>query len=137
MIKSHTKGLSGIVLVNLFAFLAHMALEPVVFTEIVQGVVNLTSSYLVNTLGVLSVCVALIYLNKMFESIIGFVYLALSVLKMMVLYIFLNPTNAAGKVFPIDAAAFLLPFGFNLLLELLFTVKLLKINDLVDSLRKE
>jgi|GEM_PF-4761619 len=136
MIKSHIKGLAGIVLVNLFAFLAHTALEPVVFTEEVQSVVNLPLSYLINTLGVLGVCIALIYLNTMFESMIGFVYLGLSVLKMMVLYIVLNPTNIAGEVFPIDATAFLLPFGFNLLLELIFAVKLLKINDLVDSLKK-
>lgn len=136
MIKSHIKGLAGIVLVNLFAFLAHRALEQTVFDGLVQRIVNLPMSYIINTLGVLVVCIALVFLNTLFKSMIGFVYLGLSGLKMMMLYLLLNPTNALGTVDSIDAAAFLVPFLLNLMLELLFAVKLLKINDLVESLRK-
>lgn len=133
MIQKNFKGLAIIVLVNLFAFLIHANFG----SQSLNSVVDLQTSYAINTVVTLSICIGLLFLNEIFESQIGFIYLALSVLKMMVLYGLLNPTNQDGEVIKADAFAFLVPFGLNLLMELFFAVKLLKINDLVNSLKKE
>lgn len=135
MFKDRIKEFTIFIVVNFVAFGVHKLIESNFFSEAKEYVVNLPASYILNIVVSIAVCLLLLSLSKMFESQIGFIYLGFSVLKMMILYIALNPTNSLGEVFKKDALAFLLPFGVNLVLELLFVVKLLKINDLMTSVK--
>ncbi len=136
MFKSYFKDLTIFAIVNFVVFGGHVLLENNVFKEVKNYVVNLPTSYVLNISISVLICLSLVFLNKLFESQIGFVYLGLSVVKMFILYGVLNPTNELGEVFKKDALAFLVPFGLNLVLELLFTIKLLKINDLAITFKK-
>lgn len=135
MFKDRIKEFTIFIIVNFVAFGVHKLIENNFFSEVKGYMVNLTASYILNVVVSITVCVLLLSISKMFESQIGFIYLGFSVLKMMILYIVLNPTNNLGEVFKKDALAFLLPFGINLVLELLFVVNLLKINDLITPVK--
>ncbi|NJB81401.1 DUF6168 family protein [Wenyingzhuangia aestuarii] len=137
MIKNHTKGLAIVILVNLFAFLLHSYLGTDSLLDKVISVIDLPLSYIVNATLSILVCFSVLLLNKKYESQIGFIFLGLSVVKMLVLYFVLNPTNKFGDVITQDAIALFVPFGLNLVMEQIFIVKLLKISDLAKNFKKD
>lgn len=136
MVKNNIKNITVLVVLNIVAFiLHHYFINPAIQIDLVP-VVNTEVSYLVNAIASLSVCVAILILKKKYEDQIGFVFLGLSVVKMILLFILLNPTNNMGNVAKFDALALFVPFGLNLVMEQIFIVKLLKISDLARELKK-
>ncbi|MGY6649201.1 DUF6168 family protein [Wenyingzhuangia sp. IMCC45574] len=132
MMKSHVKGLSIFVLVNLFVFLGHTF-----FTDASELTVNIPLSYGINTAASLLICIVVFYLQDMFKSQIGFVFLALSFLKMIVLYLILKPEGTDEGVATLDAMVIFVPFFVNLILEQVFMIKVLKVGEVLGALRKD
>lgn len=131
MVKRHLPGITVLVLLNfIFSILHDLFVVPAFEVEVLP-VVSVPASYVVNAIASLGMCTAILVLKKKYESQIGFVFLGLSIVKMILLFFLLNPTSPTGDVLKIDALAFFIPFGLNLILEQIFIVKLLKINDLV------
>ncbi|NIJ44038.1 hypothetical protein FHR24_000477 [Wenyingzhuangia heitensis] len=137
MIKNHTKGFAILIVINLFAFLVHSFFKNDNLIDPIITVVNLPISYGVNAVLSILLCSSILLLSKIYESQIGFIFLGLSVVKMLILYLGLNPTNKLGEVSTPDAIAFFVPFGLNLIMEQIFIVKLLKINDLTKNFKKD
>lgn len=137
MVKDYSKNIAILVLLNVVTYLVHRYLMlPLV--EIKDPLVlNIELAYAINAIVSISICVSMVALQKIFESQIGFIFLGLSVLKMILLYLLLNPTNEMGLVNKADAFTFFIPFGLNLVMELVFIVKLLKISDLAKELNKK
>ena len=136
MVKNNIKNITVLVVLNILAFILHQYfINPAIQVESTP-VVNIKFSYLVNAIASLSLCVAILILKKKYEEQIGFVFLGLSVVKMILLFILLNPTNDMGSVTKVDALALFIPFGLNLVMEQIFIVKLLKISDLAKELKK-
>ena len=133
--SSNLKNIIIFVLINLVAFVLHTNLASH-YNDLEQTpVVNISLSYLINFLLSLSICTSVFFLNKKFEDQIGFIFMGLSVLKMIVLFFVLNPTNSLGEVTTKDALSLFIPFGLNLIIEQIFIVKLLKISDLAKILK--
>ena len=137
MLKNHIKGLAIVLVVNLFAFLLHNYLKADRLIDQLVLVIDLPLSYIVNATLSILVCTSVLLLNKKYESQIGFIFLGLSVIKMLLLYFVLNPTNKFGEVSTPDAIALFIPFGLNLVMEQIFIVKLLKISDLTKNFKKD
>ncbi|MDO6736745.1 hypothetical protein Q4548_02620 [Wenyingzhuangia sp. 2_MG-2023] len=137
MIKNHVKGLTIFLVTNLFAFLVHTTIETNFITAGIVKVVNLPLSYLLNALASLFVCVSIYFLHKKYENNIGFIFLGLSFVKMLFLFLVLNPKNTIGEVSNYDAVAVFCPFLINLVMEQIFVVKILKISDLLGQTKKE
>ncbi|MGY5352321.1 DUF6168 family protein [Wenyingzhuangia sp. IMCC45533] len=123
--------------INIIAFALHYWANLRMETSTQWVVVSIPISYATNALLSLSICVSIFFLNRNFEAQIGFIFLGLSVLKMLILFFVLNPTNASGEVETKDALSLFVPFGINLVMEQLFIVKLLKISDLTKTFKKE
>lgn len=137
MVKNHIQSITVLVVLNIAAFMLHYYfIIPAIQAESIP-VVSVKVSYLVNAIASLGMCAAILFLKKKYESQIGFVFLGLSVVKMILLFVLLNPTNNTGDVVKVDALAFFIPFGLNLMLEQIFIVKLLKISDLAKELNKK
>lgn len=132
MIKSHAKGLSVFVLVNLFVFLGHYFLS-----DISTLIVNIPLSYATNAIVSLLICIAVFSLKDLLKSQIGFVFLGLSFLKMIVLYFVLSPKNTTDGVETIDALVIFIPFFVNLILEQIFMIKELKVGEALGALKKD
>jgi len=72
------------------------------------------------------VCLAIIYVNKKFSEKTGFVFMALSILKMLAAVIFLVPLIQIYKDQKLpDIIAFFIPYFFFLFFELTFIIKFL------------
>ncbi|MGY5355422.1 DUF6168 family protein [Wenyingzhuangia sp. IMCC45467] len=136
MVKNHIKSITLLVVLNIVAYILHYFFIIPANQAEVAPVVNVKIAYLVNAIASLSMCSAILFLKKKYEDHIGFVFLGLSVVKMILLFVLLNPTNNVGEVVKADALAFFIPFGLNLVLEQIFIVKMLKISDLAKELKK-
>ncbi|ANW97345.1 hypothetical protein AXE80_14035 [Wenyingzhuangia fucanilytica] len=137
MVKDHIKSAVGLLVLNILAYLLHyyLIIPSVELTSI--PVLNIQLSYLINAAASISMCSVIYLLKKSFESQIGFIFLGLSAIKMILLFVLLDPTNELGTVAKADALAFFVPFGLNLVTELIFIVKMLKISDLAKELQKK
>ncbi|MDO3693898.1 DUF6168 family protein [Wenyingzhuangia sp. chi5] len=136
MVKTNIKNIIVLVVLNIVAFIVHHQFINTSIQAELAPVVDIKFSYLTNAIASLSVCVAILFLKKKYEDQIGFVFLGLSVVKMILIFVLLNPTNDMGNVAKIDALALFIPFGLNLVMEQIFIVKLLKISDLAKELKK-
>lgn len=131
MMKSHTKGLSIFLLVNLSVFLIHY------FTaNHSDNIVSIPLSYGVNAIASLLLCISMYYINKNNNSQIGFIFLGLSFIKMIALYFILNPSNSEGL--PIkEALTIFIPFLTNLILEQLYMAKALNLKEILSPITKD
>lgn len=136
MVKNNIKNITVLVVLNIVVFILHFYfINPAIEIESTL-VLNIKFSYLVNAIASLTICVAILIIKKKYEEQIGFVFLGLSVVKMILLFVLLNPTNDMGNLAKADALALFIPFGLNLVMEQIFIVKLLKISDLAKELKK-
>ena len=135
--SSSIKNIVIFVLVNLIAFVLHTNLISYYVSLDQPSVINVPVSYLVNFSLSLIVCVSMFFLSKRYEDQIGFIFMGLSVLKMIFLFFVLNPTNSLGDVTTKDALSLFVPFGLNLIMEQVFIIKLLKISDLAKSIKNQ
>ena len=135
--SSYLKKTVFFTLINLAVFLLHTTLVNYYGFLEEPTVVNVSLSYFINFLLSLSICITVFFLSKKFEDQIGFIFLGLSVFKMVILFFTLNPTNLFGEITTIDALSLFIPFGLNLIMEQIFIVKLLNISDLTKSLKKD
>ncbi len=131
------KNISVFLLINSIVFAIHFFLNASAEIPSQATLVSIPISYLVNALLSLSICVAVSFLNKDFESQIGFIFIGLSVVKIIILFFVLNPTNHLGEIERKEALVLFIPFVINLIMEQIFIVKLLKISDLAKIVKKD
>lgn len=135
--STNFKSLVTFFLINVFAFIVHFNLDNYLGYPSNTTVINISVSYLINAFLSLSICVSVFFLNNKFQEQIGFIFLGLSLVKMILLFFVLNPTNSLGEVETKDAFSLFIPFVLNLIMEQVFIVKLLKISDLAKVLKKD
>lgn len=132
MFKNLSSTIVLILGINLFIYTLHHFLFPV--TE--DTVLGLQKTYLVNAITTVLVFVMVFFAKDVLEDYVGFVFLGLSLLKMIFFFAILNPTGTDDKVSNTDAITFFVPYFVNLILEILLIVKLLNIKDLAQTLKK-
>jgi len=125
------------VIVNILFFIAHYFLNSANEVDELVSVINLSESYIINTVLSVSLCFVILLLYKTLENQVGFVFLGLTLLKMFVLYFVLNPTNKLGEVSTHDAISLFIPFGLNLVMEQVFVVKLLNLSGLSKMIQED
>lgn len=82
--------------------------------------------YLFHAITTALICFILIYINKKVSDKTGFVFMALSILKMLAAVLFLVPLIRLDKVQKLpDIIAFFIPYFAFLFFELTFIIKLL------------
>lgn len=136
MIKNYIKNITVLVVLNLLIYFLHQSFIIPQIEIKSPSVVNTEMSYFINIIASLSICFAILFFKKKHEEQIGFIFLGLSIIKMIFLFFLINPKGCDGSVSKLDAFAFFIPFGINLVLELIFIVKLLNISDLTKELKK-
>lgn len=110
----------SIILILTHFFVLHFSLKNYSFFYSIYTI------YLFHIVTTAIVCLILIYLNKIFPEKVGFSFMALSVLKMLVTVLFLVPLIRIDKVQKLpDIIAFFVPYFFFLTFELTFIIKLL------------
>lgn len=130
--KSYLKSFLLFILTNLILFTAHHFLA-----KNINHTVNIPLSYGLNAIAAFSICIVVYSLNDLFKSQIGFIFLGLSFVKMILLYYILNPKSGADSVSIYDALIIFIPFFANLIMEQLFMIRVLKLGDVINSLRKD
>lgn len=128
--KASFKNITLFLAVNALCFAIHQVWF--INTE-EQSLIDLPLSYGVNAVFSLLVCIMAFFSHQVFKGQTGFVYLGLSVVKMILLYAILYPQNNIESLEKIDKLVLLIPFGVNLVLEQIYVVKLLKLLDLPNS----
>jgi len=87
---------------------------------------QLAKSYLLNAIMALIVFFALYIFRNKYRDLLGFFFLGGSLLKFTLFFIFLYPAfNQDGALERLEFLAFFVPYGFALVLETFFLVKLL------------
>ncbi len=105
--------------------------------ETTAGEINLIFSYCLNFGISLTVILIIFALKKKYESQIGFIFLAISSIKIIALYLLLIPSNIEKDLSKIDSFAILIPFLVNLVVELTAISQVLKLLDLTDIAKKK
>lgn len=86
----------------------------------------IVAAYLVNYLLAVIIFLMLYMLRIKYEHILGFVFMAGSLLKFAVFFIFFYPTyRMDGTILREESTAFLIPYIFSLIIETYYLVKLL------------
>ncbi|MBT8307381.1 MAG: hypothetical protein KJN85_10635 [Maribacter sp.] len=84
-------------------------------------------SYVVNCLLAATIFVALYIFRKSLKNQIGFLFMGGSFLKFIFFFILFYPTyKADGDMSRLEFAAFFIPYGISLIVETVFTAKMLK-----------
>ena len=84
-------------------------------------------SYVVNCLLAATIFVALYIFRKSLKNQIGFLFMGGSFLKFTFFFILFYPTyKADGDMSRLEFAAFFIPYGISLIVETVFTAKMLK-----------
>ena len=87
----------------------------------------LVPSYLIQAGLALGIVLVLHMLRKQFKNLIGFFFIAGSLLKFLVFFLyFYAPYKADGNLNGNEFAAFFIPYGLSLVLETIFAAKMLR-----------
>lgn len=130
--KATQKQLVTLLVLNIVTFFVHSFATKGMLEQVVP-VLDLRITYLVNMITTSVIVFCILFLKDMFQTQIGFIFLGFSMLKMLFFFIFLNPSNAGNEVTSYDALAFFIPYGLNLIMELVIVVKVLNLSDLTNS----
>jgi len=127
--KSTVKSIVLFIIINVISYIIHRILASgIVFVG--EVLIDVSLSYTTNTVFSFLVCIGAYFVHQVFKSQTGFVYLGLSLVKMVLLYAILYPHEYEGTLSQLDKFNLLIPFGINLVLEQMYVVKLLKLVDL-------
>ena len=127
--KITQKQLVTLFILNVVTFFIHTFATKGMLESVVP-VLDLKITYIVNLATTVVITLCVLFLKDMFQTQIGFIFLGFSMLKMLFFFIFLNPSNADNEVSSYDALAFFIPYGLNLIMELVIVVKVLNLSDL-------
>ncbi len=125
--KKHPIVLFSIFLSLTFAifFLLHFALLRIYRFDPLGNKIAL--SYAVNFILAASIYVSLFFLRKRLKNQIGFLFMAGSLLKFVVFFLVFYPVyREDGQMDKLEFASFFIPYALGLVIETIFTAKMLK-----------
>ena len=91
---------------------------------------KIITSYIINYILTILIFTGLVLLKKKFSESLGYIFFIGSFIKFIVFFILINPSfKEDGDVSKIEFASFFIPYAIALVFEVIFLIKVLRIED--------